>query len=184
MNGAVRMSAVRACGARACVQAIVLSQRAAITLARWELGKWAACPNRVLRDTHSAATDARMRRTCVVKQTSTYAEDLYTGIVMAQAKMRPMRHACMLALEAGELLPLPPSDGGVDATDVSVREELQAALLRRLARCHDGCPISVHPLKTNRSMWNVRTAVSDCPRTRHGKPITASGTTTQQQQQL
>jgi hypothetical protein len=118
--------------------AVVLSRRAAMALTVWQPGNWSACPNRVLRDVKNRKVDAQMRSRCFVRQTSDYAEDLFTGIAMHEGGFSAMGHPCMLSLE---------SDGNATG--------LRKFLRSRLPRCN-GCPISVHPLKSDAALRKMR----------------------------
>lgn len=140
--------------------AFVLSRRAAAWLPQWEPGEWNDCPNRVLRDVNDPATDRLMRSSCFVRQTSDYAEDLYVGIAMHEARpnLSAMNHPCFLTIRKS------PNTTGNLFRDMAER---------RIKRFCNGCPVTVHPLK-GRNLFEVRRLADGCPRGR-AAPLPMSG---------
>lgn len=126
--------------------AVAFSPRAASALARWtdDATPWLRCPNRWLRDVNNHTADRLMRTRCFIRETSSYAEDLYTGMLLTDANVTAAHHQCMINMQA-------PLGSGATSGHGVIR-----LMSQRVRRCVGRCPISVHPLKTNATLWLAR----------------------------
>ena len=154
--------------------AYVLSRRAALAVAACRQAQWRRCPNRLLQDTSNAAVNAQLKASCVIRQTSTYAEDLWVGVCLHEASREvagglesSAHNQCMLTMFGGAQEPLATGAGVVAAETNTTRRlmplhldaEQEKAVWRKAKlnvarKC--ACPISVHPLKSVALLQRMR----------------------------
>jgi len=133
--------------------AYMLSRRGAEALASCPFATYDECPNRHFRY-EGAASEVQTR--CFSRQTDNMwgAEDIWSGVCMLVANLSATPEPCMLTL-GGTPIVKGESHRSSDPT-ATVREVLATLRAFRVRKSRCPCPISVHPLKSNASMWALR----------------------------
>ena len=129
--------------------AYALSRSAAAALLHCRFTRLDECPIQHFR--HRAAS-AGQPLPCFDRGLSAYAEDLWTGVCMHEANLTASADPCFVTLGG---TPSYARSGTPTLASLRRAADVSAHAFRaRRGRCP--CPVSVHPLKSNMSLWAVR----------------------------